>query len=166
MEKPTSVPPHWRGGGLLISLVAVLVGGLGAALYAGCRLASLQAGYSLGVASLGLAAAVTYLAQARPVSGWSVAAFLLTGLSVVFANVVAFLNLAELSGITAARPALEALWTQVPITRWAGAGTYAGLALLGVAVVRAAALPRWGGWLVLAGALLHLRRKPRLGAPG
>ena len=156
MEKPTSGRPPGRGGGLLVSLAAVLVGGVGAALYAGCRLAGLQAGYGLGVASLGLAAAVIYRAQARPVSGLSVAALLLTGLSAAFANVVGFLHLAELAGITAARPALEALWAQVPIIRWAGAGTFGGLALLGAAVVRAAVLPRWGGWLVLAGALLHL----------
>lgn len=130
---------------MLVSLEAVLIGGLGAVIHAGHRSAGLQAASFLGFTGLGLATAVVCLVQARRADALSRLAYLLTTLSAVYANITAFLVLAELTGITEARQAREALWTRLALTRWAAAGVCFGMTLLGVSVLQARVLPPWSG---------------------
>jgi hypothetical protein len=81
-------------------------------------------------------------------------AYLLSVLSLIFANVVTFLILADLAGIKDVHTTLVAVSNAV--SNIVTSGMLVGLILLGISIARAGIFPRWAGILVALGISLQV----------
>jgi hypothetical protein len=135
---------------------AVLTSSMNVLVYSGQPNILIQAIYAVGIVLLLLACTPIHLAQARRSGGLGLLAYLLAALSLMYANVAAFLTLAEMAGIEGVHQALVASGEILPVVRVAVVGCYAGLLLLGLAVARAGVFPRWAGGLVALGIPLQV----------
>jgi hypothetical protein len=82
-----------RWGGLLIIFTSLLMNGTNILVYSNYHNALIQAIYGIGFTGLVLTASIIHLAQARRAGTLGLLAFLLSMLSVVYADVVTFLTL-------------------------------------------------------------------------
>ena len=143
-----------RWGGWWIILSSLLMNGTNILVYLGYHNAAIQAIYGAGFTGLILACTIIHIAQARKSGFLGLIAYLVSVLSLAYANVVTFLILAELSGIEEAHQTLLGIWD--PVMRAAMYAIFIGLSLLGISVARAGVLPRWGGILLALGVALQL----------
>ncbi len=144
-----------RWGGLWIIVASALFSSMNIAAYAGHHTTAIQAVYGIGFTALILACTLIHVAQAQRAGLFGLAAYVTTVLSLVYANLITFLTLAELAGYPAAHAALTASWTSLPVGRVAVYGIFAGLPLLGMAAARAGVFPTWAGRLVALGVALQ-----------
>lgn len=143
-----------RWGGWWIIAAAVLVGGMNMLVYSNRHNAAIQAAYGVGFTGLILTSTMIHVAQARRSGMFGLLAYLITALSLVFANVVTFLTLAEMAGIQEVHQVFTGIWN--PVMRIAVYGCFIGWALLGASVALTGVLPRWAGILVAVGISLQL----------
>ena len=142
-----------RWGGLFIIVAAVLMNGTNIMVYWGKHNAAIQAVYGIGLTGLILACAIIHIAQARRSGVFGLLAYLISVLSLAFANVVTFLILAELSGIEGMLETLVGVTD--PVLNLVIYGVLIGLILMGISVAQASVLPRWAGILTALGVALQ-----------
>lgn len=142
-----------RWGGWWIVIVSLLMNSMNILVYVGYHNTIVQAVYGVGFTGLILACTIIHVAQARQAGIWGLLAYLISVLSLAYANVATFLILAELSGIEEVHQALVGTWD--PIIRIAVYSVFIGLTLLGISVAQAGVLPKWAGILVALGILLQ-----------
>ena len=143
-----------RWGGLLMILVSLSMNSMNIIVHLGYHNAAIQAIYGIGFTGLILAASLIHIAQARRAGIFGLLAYLISLLSLLYANVATFLTLAEFIGIEGAYQTLLALWN--PVLRIAVYSLFIGWMLLGVSVAQAGVLPRWAGILIALGVALQL----------
>lgn len=143
-----------RWGGLFIILVSILMTSMNVVVYLGYHNAATQAVYGASFAGLILAATIIHLAQAQRAGLLGLLAFLIASLSLLYANIVNFLTLAELSGIEGAQQTSLDLWN--PAMQIATYGVFAGWMLLGASIAQAGVLPRGAGILIALGIAMQL----------
>ncbi|HET9589300.1 MAG TPA: hypothetical protein VFO91_10970 [Anaerolineales bacterium] len=141
-------------GGLLIIVASLLMNGMNILVYSGYDNVTIQAVYGAGFTGLVLAATIIHIAQSRRAGVFGLLAYLVSVLSLVYANVVTFLILAELSGIEGAQQTLAGIWE--PLMRISVYGIFVGWTLLGISIAQAGVLPRWAGILVAGGVAFQL----------
>lgn len=143
-----------RWSGFLIIIISIIMNSMNIMVYAGYHNTVIQAVYGAGFTGLIVACTVIHIVQARKSGVFGLLAFILSVLSLAYANVVTFLILAELAGIEGARQTSVSTWD--PVMRTAVYGIFIGLMLLGISIVQARVLPRWSGMLVALGVALQL----------
>lgn len=143
-----------RRGGSWIIVSSLLMTGTNIALYLGYHTVPIQAMYGIGFTGLVLTATIIHLAQAGRAGISGTLAYLICVLSLLYANVITFLNLAELSGIEGALQTIVEIWN--PVMQIAVYGVYVGWTLLGISVAQAGVLPRGAGILVALGMAIQL----------
>ena len=143
-----------RWGGLLIILASLMMNGMNIVMYLGYRDALIQATYGIGFTGLILSATIIHIAQAHRVGIFGLFAYLITLLSLVYANIFTFLTLAEFSGIEEAHRTFLDL--RNPVMSIAVYGVFVGWILLGTSVAQVGVLPRLAGVLVALGVALQL----------
>jgi hypothetical protein len=143
-----------RWGGLLIIFNSLLLNSTNILVYSSYHNAVIQAVYGVGFTGLVLTASIIHIAQARRAGTFGLLAFLLSVMSVAYANVVTFLTLAELAGIREAHQAFLGIWD--PVMHIAVYCVFVGWTLLGISVAQAGVFPRWSGRLLALGVVLQL----------
>ena len=149
-----SVREQLRWGGWWIIVSSILMNSMNIVVYLGYQTAAIQAIYGVGFTGLILAATIIHIAQAQRAGISGTLAYLLCVLSLVYANVLTFLILAERSGIEGAQQTIVEIWN--PVMHPAVYGIYVGWTLLGISVGQAGVLPRWAGILVALGVAIQL----------
>lgn len=142
-----------RWGGLWIILTSLLMNGMNILVYMGIHNATVQAVYGVGFTGLILSCTIIHIAQAKHSGLLGLLAYLLSVLSLIFANVVNFLILAELAGIKEVHTTL-ALVSNATLN-FVIFGILIGLVLLGISIAQAGIFPRWTGILVASGVSLQ-----------
>lgn len=148
-----TIDKQLRWGGLWIILTSLLMNGMNILIFLGMRNATIQAVYGIGFTGLILSCTIIHIAQAKRSGMFGLLAYLLSVLSLVFANVVTFLILAESVGIKEIHTTLKAVSNTV--SNIVIAGMLVGLILLGISITRAGIFPRWAGILVALGISLQ-----------
>ena len=143
-----------RWGGWVIILSALLTNSSKILAALGFQNTANQAIYGLGFTGLVLSITIIHITQAPKAGGLGLVAYLISVLSLTYANVANFLILAELAGVPEARQAMAGIWN--PVLQISFYGVFSGLALLGISVARAGILSRWGGIILTAGAATQL----------
>jgi hypothetical protein len=143
-----------RWGGWWVIISAILMNGMNILVYAGYHNAAIQAVYGLGFTGLILACTIIHIAQSKRAGVLGLLSYLLSVLSLAYANVVTFLILAELAGIEGMDQTLVGVWD--PVMRIAVYGNFFGFTLLGISIARAGVFPRAAGILVALGAILQI----------
>jgi hypothetical protein len=149
-----TLPRQLRWGGWWIMITAILLNGANILVYAGYHNAAVQAVYAIGFTGLIPACTIIHLAQARRAGTVGHVSYLLSVLSLAYANVVTFLTLAGLTGLEGAHQTLLGIWQ--PFLGFSVYGIFLGLSLFGVAVAQAGVLPRRAGVFVALGMALQL----------
>lgn len=142
-----------RWGGLFIIVAAVLMNGTTIMVYLGKHNAVIQAVYGIGFTGLILSSAIIHIAQARRSGVFGLLAYLISVLSLAFANVVTFLILAELAGIEGAHETLVAVSN--PVMNLVIYGIIVGQILMGISIAQAGVLPRGAGIIAALGVALQ-----------
>ncbi|HSL46126.1 MAG TPA: hypothetical protein VK897_22015 [Anaerolineales bacterium] len=143
-----------RWSGLLIIVVSLLMNGMNILVYSNYHNALIQAIYGIGFVGLVLAATFIHIAQAQRAGIPGTLAYVICVLSLVYANVITFLILAELAGVEGAQQTIVEIWN--PVMHIAVYGVYVGWTLLGISVAQAGVLPRGAGILVALGVAIQL----------
>lgn len=143
-----------RWGGLWIIVASSSLGAANMLMYLGYQNFIIQAVYGIGLTGMILTCTIIHVAQARQSGLLGLLAYLLSVLSLLCANVAAFLFLAEFAGIEGAMQTVIDIWN--PVLHIAVYSIFIGLILLGVSVARTGVLPRWGGVLTALGIALRL----------
>lgn len=140
--------------GLLIVLFALLANGASILVSQGWHNAMIQGVYAVGLSGLLLVCTVIHWLQARRSGLFGLFAYLITLLSLAYAQIAAFLTLAELSGIEEVRSTFLAVWD--PVIRTAVQGVSIGFILFGFSIAWSGVFPKWTGLLIALGAALQL----------
>ena len=149
-----SLRQQLRWGGWWIIITAILMNGMNILVYLGYHNATIQAVFAIGFTGLVLACTIIHIAQSKQAGLLGLLSYLLSVLSLAYANVVTFLILAELVGIKGMDQTLVGVWN--PIMRTAVYAIFLGFTLLGISVARAGVFPPWTGILVALGVALQL----------
>lgn len=145
---------HFRWAGWWIITSAILMNGMNIVVYAGYHNTTIQGAYAVGFTGLIFTCTVIHIVQAPRAGLPGLLAYLVSVLSLTYANVITFLILAELAGIQEAHQTSLAIWH--PVMRTAVYGIFFGLTFLGISIAGAGVLPRWAGILVAIGVALQL----------
>lgn len=138
----------------ILGLTGIFLSCAGAILLAGADGTAVRSVYFIGFTGMTLAVTFIYMYQSERLGLLFAGVYVWTTISLLMANVLAFLALAEALGIEGMDAARTGVW---PVLRLVMYGVAAGLFLTGISIVRAKVLPRFAGVMVTAGALLlHL----------
>ncbi|HSK67239.1 MAG TPA: hypothetical protein VK888_09935 [Anaerolineales bacterium] len=149
-----SIRQQVRAFGVLIIVFSLLMNGMNIVVYQGYHNALIQAVYGVGFSGLILVCTIVHLMQARKSGLFGLFAYLMSMLSLGYANVATFLVLAQLSGIEEIHQTLLAVWD--PVIRTAVFGAYLGLILFGGSIAWTGVFPKGSGLLITLGAVLQL----------